>query len=329
MVVGRRGELARIGRTLEAARALTLTGLPGVGKTVLARAALAGLDAYRVDLATLRDGDLLPFTVAYTLRIPDDWARSVPDLLVEALAPHSVLLVLDNCEHLASACAELLDFLLPACPRLRIIATSRSPLGTAAAETVLEVPPLRPDDAVALFAHEARTNFTLTPDNRETVATVCRRLDHVPLAIKLAAGALGRLGGLDRLAAEVARGPVTGLHVLTGGPAAPPRHRSMWTAIGWSHELSSPRERLLWARLSVFDGPFDVSAAERVCGDDLVPDVPAVLARLAAGSLLLRDHGYRMPAMIRAYGLAMLTELGERDTMERRHRLWSGGCTGG
>ncbi|MFF8657875.1 AfsR/SARP family transcriptional regulator [Streptomyces huasconensis] len=279
--VGREALLSRTRKLLDSARLVTLTGPGGVGKTRLAlRAAAEAAWAYPhgawlADLAPLTEPRLLDRAVAEALRIPDQSLRPGTEVLVEHLRERRLLLVLDNCEHVAEAAAELLGTLLGAAPGLRVLATSRQGL-RAPGEYLLPVPPLgvprqrgaAPSltrcEAVRLLADRAEAcapHFRITAGNQEAVGRLCRRLDGIPLAIELAAVRLGTLSAeeiLDRLGDRFRLLSTTGPH----------HQRTLRGVVDWSHDLCDERERRLWAGVSVFSGGFDLAAAEAVCPDE-------------------------------------------------------------
>jgi predicted ATPase/DNA-binding CsgD family transcriptional regulator len=289
--VDRRDELAEGRRLLATARLVTLTGPGGVGKTrlagrIAARVERAFPDGVRfAHLAGLHDPALVPLAAADALGLHDHSEQPPLDTLVEQLRDRRLLLVLDNCEHLLSACAELAAALLHGTSGVRILATSRHRLALTE-EHLLDVRPLPVPDpdsdlsaaatypALALFADRAAAvapGFELTPDNRAAVARLCRRLDGLPLAIELAAVRM-RVLGVDQL---VARLDDRYRLLTTGSPAVLPRHQTLRAAVDWSHELCTEAEQLVWARASVFAGSFDLEAAEAVCADtaaDVAPD---------------------------------------------------------
>jgi predicted ATPase len=264
--VGRRLELAQVRQLLTTSRLVTLTGVGGSGKTRLAlrmatdlRRAFAD-GVWHVDLTAVRDRTLLGYAVAETLDIDDQTDRPVLDVLVGYLRDRELLLILDNCEHLLAGCAELVGVLLRATPGVRVLTTSRQPLGMLG-EQVWEVPPLPvpapgrplPADperypALALFAERAaavHSEFALSPANQALVTRICRDLDGLPLAIELAAAQLRTLS-LEQLAAGLS----DRLRLLSVRYAAPAHHQTLQAAFDWSYTLCTPAEQALWAALS-------------------------------------------------------------------------------
>ncbi|MET3985531.1 NB-ARC domain-containing protein [Streptomyces sp. PvR034] len=340
-LVGRERELDLIHALLRERRLTTLTGVGGVGKSRLALRALHALPpghrdgVWWVELSPLRDPELLTSTVAHALGLTDHSARSPDEELCAWLADKELLLVLDTAEHLVAACRHLVGELLQSAPGLTVLVTSREPLGSPG-EMLVEVRPLPaegPDsEALALFrqralaaAPESAAAFA-DPRRAAIAAEVCRRLDGIPLALELA-GARLRLWSLE----EMARRLDARFDVLSDPLSSiQPRHRTMRTAIGWSHELCAPVERLLWARLSVFAGDFDLTAARAVCSGGPLPParVERVLAALVAKSVVRRteERGsgarYRMLDTIREYGHDWLIELDEVRTLADRHAHW-------
>ncbi|WP_395109519.1 ATP-binding protein [Actinomadura sp. SCN-SB] len=340
--IGRREELAEIERLLSGSRLVTLTGVAGVGKTRTALRAASELRAafpdgvWLAELSGLEDSGLLAYAVAHALGLRDQTTRPPLDVLTGFLSGRRALLVLDTCEHLLDACALLAEVLLAACPWLRILATSRRPLNVEG-EALFTVPPLpvpgadaEPGDdpghdSVALFVERAAAvdhRFALTPSNQAAVARLCRRLEGIPLALELAAVWVSALP-VERIVDRLDRR----LELLAADGGTARRHGALRTAIGWSHELCCPRERLLWARVSVFAGAFDEAAAAAVCADDRLParSVPELLAALADRSILSREErdtgiAYRMLDTLREYGTEWLESAGERRLLQRRHR---------
>ncbi|GAA2822063.1 hypothetical protein GCM10010441_53100 [Kitasatospora paracochleata] len=339
--IGREAELRAVDGLLEESRLVTVTGPGGVGKSRLAlRAAAAAAaghadGAWLAEVGAVQDPLLLGHAVLEALRLTDHTARPPLDVLVEQLADRRLLLVLDGCEHLVEACAELVDVLLRAVPGLKVLATSRQSLRVPGEHLVLLAPlsaePAAPGteaEAVALFADRAAAvlpDFRITAANRAEVSLLCRRLDGIPLAVELAAGRLRALS-VEQITARLD----DRFRVLTGGwRTAPPRHQTLRTTIGWSHELCSMQERLIWARLSVFAGGFDLDAAEYVCaGEGLEADeVLDLVDSLVDKSVLLRDGDpsavrFRMLDTLREYGAQWLRAGGDEHRLLCRHRDW-------
>ncbi|MCX5379676.1 NB-ARC domain-containing protein [Streptomyces sp. NBC_00091] len=344
--IGREAELHSLDGLLGDRRLVTLTGVGGVGKSRLALRAAArrgrtgagGIwpdGIWWVELSPLRDPGLLTTTVAHAVGLADHSVHPLDEELCAWMADKALLLVLDTCEHLVPEVRHLAGELLQSAPGLTVLVTSRERLGSPG-ETVLEVRPLPcegPDsEALALFRARAlaaspqASAVFADPARARTAAEVCRRLDGIPLALELA-GARMRRWTLEQMAQRLG----ARFEVLRGARAVlPPRHQTMRTAIGWSHELCEPVERLLWARLSVFSGDFDVAAARAVCAGGPLPAarVERVLEGLVAKSVVRRsdERGagarYRMLDTIREFGHDWLTELGEARTVADRHAHW-------
>ncbi len=353
--VGRKRHLAQVGRLLAGNRLVTLTGAGGVGKTRLALKAAAELSemfpdgVWLADLAALPEPRLLDQLVAQALELRDLSTRCPIDVVTEFLRSKRLLLVLDNCEHVAPAVATLVDVLLKACPQLKVLTTSRHRLGLTGEHVLLvpplslppvptadphripatgsEAPPALTDyEAIELLADRAAAaapGFAITPDNQERVAQLCRRLDGIPLAIELAAVRLGALS-----VEEILERIGDSFDLLAApGMTTPRNHQTLKDVIDWSHRLCTEPERLLWERLSVFAGEFDVAAAEAVCGGSGVDrsDIVDLLAALVHKSVLLaRAHGrrtrFRLLETLRQYGRRRLGEAGMEELMRRRHR---------
>ena len=329
--VGRGRELDDLAQLLLSARLLTLTGAGGSGKTRLAEelAFRHGASFARVgwvDLAPLADPNLLTQLVATTLRVPERSGTTPLQSLVGTLCDERALIVLDNCEHLVDASAELVDALLRSCPKITILATSREALGVAS-ETAWLVPPLASAEAVQLFVERARAtlpSFCLSSANTEAVTEICRRLDGIPLAIELAAARVRVLSP-----EQIARRLDDAFRLLTtGSRTALPRHRTLRATMEWSFALLGAREQVLLRRLAVFAGSFTLDAAEAVCAgapleaEDILDGVSALVDR----SLVVMEPGdgvarYRMLETVRQYGVERLAEAGELEAMERRHAL--------
>jgi non-specific serine/threonine protein kinase len=339
--IGRGTDLALLRDVLGTSRCVTVLGPGGVGKTRLAlrtlseQAGTAKMPVCLVELSGLRDGRLLPQTLAACLGLPEQVGRTQLNTVLDRLRQRPVLLLLDTCEHLVGACAELVGTLLRETDGVRILATSREPLGVPGERTFPLAPlDVRDDggDAVSLFEQCAASvlpGFEVTEANIADAVRLCRRLDGIPLAIELAAV---RLRGvpLRRLTDRLENRFL----LLTGGRGtAMPRHRTLRAAIDWSYDLCDTRQRLLWARLSVFGDSFDLCAAEDVCGFGELEsqEVLEVLVGLVDKSLLQRvdaqkaspgDEGearYRMLDTLREYGAEKLAGSGEETAVRDRH----------
>ncbi|MFI9538091.1 protein kinase [Nocardia fusca] len=344
--VDRRSELAAVKNLLSTARLVTLTGIGGVGKTRLALQAAAAVrgdfadGVWLVELADVSEPALMVNAVATTLGLRDDPARSLSAVVRDFLVSRVSLLVLDNCEHLVEAVAELVDSWLQHCPDLRILVTTRETLGSAG-EAILQVPPLAvPEpgqepsprglaryDALTLFADRATAampGLQFSDDDKVSVARICARLDGLPLAIELAAARIRTMSPeqilqhLDDRYALLTRGSRT----------APRRQQTLRWCIDWSYELCTPAEQRLWARLSIFAGGFELDAAEQVCGADSAAGcLLDVLSSLVDKSILIRDESrgvvrLRLLETVREYGRHRLRESGEEQLLRRRHRDW-------
>ncbi|MDX3374157.1 NB-ARC domain-containing protein [Streptomyces sp. ME02-6991-2A] len=341
--VGRRAELARLETALVTRRMTTLIGPGGVGKTRLAvRAARAAADRYPdgawwADLSPLYDDALLLPTVSDAVGLADHTLRMPVEALCEWLSDKRLLLVLDSAEHLRAPCSHLLAELLTTSPGLTVLVTSRQPLGTRG-EYAVRIQPLPVDgapDALQLFEDRLRASDPHAgldaPGDRAAAADICRRLEGIPLAIELAAAGIGR-HTVAQLATRIGTrfdAPVDAedltasrLDLLADDSLWPRRHRTLRTTIGWSHELCTPLERLLWARLTLLRTDFDEETAREVCtGGPLTPqEVDRALQGLVAQSVVQRDGTrYRMLDTLREYGRMWLAELGEERAAADRH----------
>jgi predicted ATPase len=291
-----------------------------------------------VELARLKDPTLRPAVVIGALRLREMPGRTLLDTLIEHLRTRRVLVVLDNCEHLLAACAELADALLRACPSLTVMATSRAPLGVPG-EITWRVPSmslpaeprresieaLRQSDAVSLFIHRAtqvRPDFVITAVNAPAVAQICHDLDGIPLAIELAAARIRML-----TPEQISRALGDRFHLLTGGArTVMPRHQTLAASIDWSYELLSDGERTLLRRLSVFAGGWTLDAAEQICPGAQInrDEVLDLLTGLVDKSLVTTDERgsetrYRLLETLRHYVTARLTDDDEIDDLRDRH----------
>src|SRR5271165_7603870 len=330
--VGRDAQLTQLRAMLAENRVVTLTGAGGVGKTRLAIQVAAqmtgefGDGVWYVDLAPITDPELVPLTVARALGLPDQPGRSTMDTLTRFIADKQMLVVLDNCEHLLDASAELVVTLLSGAARLTVLATSREAIGVAG-EVSWRVPSLSlADEAIALFtdrARHARPDFTLTHDNAATVGEICARLDGVPLAIELAAARVRALSLTEILDSLHDR-----FRLLTGGArTAVRRQQTLRASVDWSHALLTEPERTLLRRLAVFLGGFDLDAAQVVAGGAELERYQVLdqLTLLVDKSLVVADDTggrtrFRLLDTVRQYALEKLGESGEADAVRTRHR---------
>lgn len=339
--VGRQRELERLAELLETRPLITLTGPGGAGKTRMAREigekALASYcdGVWFVDLAAVPDGGEVPYRIAQTLGVAEQFDVPILEVVGGYLHHRSLLLILDNCEHLVDDLGEYVATLLANCPLLTILATSRERLGVGG-ETTWTVPPLGfPEpgsvavspgehEAVDLFVERARLvdpGFELTAEIGPLVAGICRRLDGLPLAIELAAARVGMLSLADieeRLAAD--------LSLLSRRSRFQPiRHATLTAAVRWSYELLDDEERTLFCRLSVFTGRFRLADAEVVCSDERLPGARVfdALARLVEKSLVVAHTGersgtrYSMLGTLRVF--AATVAAGEAEAIAERH----------
>ncbi|CAM5380901.1 hypothetical protein GCM10010329_14030 [Streptomyces spiroverticillatus] len=344
--VGRRADLARVAHSLRTSRLVTLTGPAGVGKTRLAlRAAQQAQQApqaqhtphtqtpqpaypdgvWWADLSPLRDDSLLVATVSDAVDFADHTLRMPAEALCEWLEHKKILLVLDCCERLTGPVAHLIGELLTTVPRLTVLATSRQALGSRG-ETVLDVPPLPltgPDCAADLFRERARSAVPGVTMDDTAVEAICAHLEGIPLALELACAQLTEGKDVREVAQRLTTRAGARLDVLAQEGVWPQRHRALRTAIGWSHELCTPLERLLWARLSVFRGNFTEEAAAEVCAGGPLDAVTVghALRGLVRKSVVRERHDgtFRMLDTLREYGAMWLRELGETPRVADRH----------
>jgi predicted ATPase/class 3 adenylate cyclase/Tfp pilus assembly protein PilF len=345
--IGREREIAEVKRLLTTTCLLTLTGTGGSGKTRLALQVAADvLEGYTdgvwlAELAALSDPAPVPQTVAAALGVREVPGRPMLETLLHYLQRKKLLLVLDNCEHLVAACAQLAGELLRTCQGLRILATSREALNIQG-EIAWRVPSLSlPDrrqlpsleqltqfEAVRLFverAAAAKPTFALTLENAAPVAAVVQRLDGIPLAIELAAARVPALS-VDQIAARLD----DRFRLLTrGSRASLPRQQTLRAALDWSYQLLTEREQRLLRRFSVFAGGWTLEAAETVCGGDGIEEfeVLDLLTQLVFKSLVVTDEHnggvrYRFLETVRQYGLEKLEEFEETEAIRKRHRDW-------
>jgi predicted ATPase len=340
---GRECEIREITTLLESHRLVTLVGAGGVGKTRCAlQVGAEALDAFAdgvwfVDLAPLTDPSSVPNAMVAVFEIQESLKRPMLDTLVAHLKSKNLLIVLDNCEHVVGEASKAAAAILRAAPRVSVVATSREHLGVPGEAnyrvpslSVPETPYLAAKDAlaygaIALFEARARavnSRFEITDDNAPVVADVCRRLDGIPLAIELAAARVKVL-----TPKQLAQKLDERFRLLTGGDrTALPRHQTMRAAIGWSYNLLSESEQLLFRSLSIFAGSFSLEAASAVCASGSIEEFEVIdlLSSLVDKSLANVEHAvdearYRMFESTRQYAREKLIELGELDDLSTRH----------
>lgn len=356
--VGRGGEIEQVKSLLGTSRLVTLTGAGGVGKTRLALAVASDmLDKFKdglwlVELAPLGDPALIPGAIASIFGVHADQNRSLRTALLDYLLEKQLLLILDNCEHLIEASAEVTDTILRTCPKIRLLVSSREALGIEGEVPFLvpslsfpdpgilpEIESLENYEAIQLFLARARLvlpRFTVTEANASSLAQLCHRLDGIPLALELAAARLQVLS-LEQIVARLD----DSFRLLTGGSRrALPRHQTLHALIGWSYDLLNEAERTLFRRLSVFAGGWSLEAADAVCTDENLPiSPPAERRALGISSTEILDllgglvnkslvtverlgdtvRSYRMLETIRQYAQEKLVEAGEAERFRDRH----------
>jgi predicted ATPase/serine/threonine protein kinase/Tfp pilus assembly protein PilF len=345
--VGRRDEMEDVSRLLEQRRLVTLTGAGGCGKSRLAiqiaRNVLESVPdgVWLAELASLADPGLLPQRIAGAAGIREEPDRPLIETLRSSFADRTILIVLDNCEHMIPACASVAATLLEAAPGLRLLATSRESLGMDG-EVVFRVPPLAvPDPSRGLARHElgrfesvrlfaerataAKAAFALNDENAAAVAQICARLDGIPLAIELAAARIKVLP-----ISQILRRLEDRFRLLTAGGDALPHHQTLRATVDWSYDLLSERERTLFDRLSCFAGGVSLEAVESICtGEGMNAEgILDLLANLADKSLVLPETGvgdsarYHLLETLRAYGAERLDQAGDGEAVSERHALY-------
>lgn len=340
--IGRERDVLRIKQRLAEHRLVTLTGVGGIGKTRLSQQVASMLlenypdGVWLVELASLSEPALVPETVAgiFGIRLQSD--RPLIEVLLHVLRSKMTLLILDNCEHLLDACAQLSDKLLKNCPNLKILATGREALGIVG-EALYQVPSLRTPDveridsleklgnyeALRLFKERAqlvRMDFALTLENIPSIVRICARLDGIPLAIELAAARVQTLS-LAQIAAQLD----SCFQLLTiKNSTGVPKHHSLQASMDWSWNLLTNAERIVLRRLSVFAGGFTFEAASRVCARNDI-QVPTIMMQLVTKSLIVQDHAstleqrYYLLETIRQYAHERLVEVGEGARIRTLH----------
>lgn len=343
-LIGRESELTEVKELMATTSLLTLVGVGGMGKTRFSLEVAAALvdhftaGVWFVELAPVADPALVPRTVAEVLGVNEEPGRPLLDTLLQFLRGRQILLVLDNCEHLIEACARFAEVALRLCREVRILASSREPLGIAG-ELIWRVPSLPTPDpgadessehllqyaSVRLFVARAAfglRSFRLTADNSPAVARICRQLDGIPLALELAAARVKAIR-VEQISERLGNR----FQLLTGGSrTALPRHQTLHSTIDWSYDLLSDRERILFRRLTVFAGGWTLQAAEDICGGQGIEssDVLDLLTHLVDKSLVVPDENadeprYRMLETIRQYSREKLVEANEVEQISDRH----------
>jgi predicted ATPase/class 3 adenylate cyclase len=342
--VGRDQELAEVEKLIRGARLVTLTGVGGAGKTRLSLQVAAGLSAeyadgvWFVELAAVTDPDMVAAQAADSLGVQEHPGQPIMETLLTHLSAKASLLVIDNCEHVISSAADLAEAILQRSPDTRIIATSRELLGVggevaygmrsmALPRDVAGIGPveLARYDAVQLFlerAAAAKPDFYITSDNAPALAEICSRLDGMPLAIELAAARLRSF-----TPQQIADYLDQRFRILTGGArTALPRQQTLAAAIDWSYRLLDEREQLLFERLSMFQGGFDLEGAQYVCSGegldefDVFELVPTLVDKSLVNADVGGDHArYRLLETIRQFARDKLDEAGATDAVRRRH----------
>jgi predicted ATPase/DNA-binding XRE family transcriptional regulator len=344
--IGREKEQWEVIQLITKYRLVTLTGSGGVGKTRLSiKVGEQVMGAYAdgvwiAEFAPILDPSLVPRTTAIAIGLRDEPQRPIVDMLCDFLLEKQMLIVLDNCEHLLEACAQIVDTLLQHCPGLKILATSREPLGILG-EAVYRVPSLglpdlqqllekfRDNESIRLFEERAQLiqfDFSLTLENAASVAHICQRLDGIPLAIELAAARVGTLS-----TEQIEEGLQGSLGLLTtGNRTALPRHQTLRRAIDWSYDLLSPSEQALFRRLFVFVNGWTLEAAARICiGEDLERhEILNLLTQLLMKSLIVMEQTqgqetrYRMLETIHQYAHEKLHSTSEETITRQQHLMY-------
>jgi predicted ATPase len=342
--IGREHEIAAVRKLLDTHRLVTLTGIGGCGKTRLALQVGAEIvehypdGVFFVELGPLSDPELVPPAIGDAVGLPSGPLGAGPGVsadeqLLGYLSQRTCLIIVDNCEHLLDASAEIVDRVQRRCPRVTILATSREVLGVEGEQAYgvpsLEVPPEDAVDseAVSLFltrAQTARPQFEITAENNAMIAEICRRLDGIPLAIEFAAARVTHLSPK-----QIAQKLDDRFRLLTGGRRNVQRQQTLQAALDWSYDLLTEPERVLLRRLAVFPADFGLEAAEGICAEGEL-DASAVtdlLGSLVAKSLVLAEPvgdevRYRLLETVRAYASERLTHADEAERLRDAHRDW-------
>lgn len=340
--IGRDKEIASVKEKVRNSRLLTITGTGGSGKTRLALQAVADLiDEYDngvwiADLAPLSDANLIPQVILQALAVKEELQSSAEDTLLRHLQDKQAILILDNCEHVIESAAMFAEKILKKCSNVRIVATSREelkclgevihnlmPLSTPNPEKVVSPEELVQFEAVRLFIERAlavERNFRVTESNASAVANICYKLDGIPLAIELAASRVKSLS-VEKIALRLD----DRFRLLSGGRrTALPRQQTLKALIDWSHDLLNVNEKILWRRISVFSGGFELEAAERICTTDKIAEseIFDLIVSLVEKSIVIHDvytEHYRLLESIKYFGQEKLTEAGELEIVSDKH----------
>ncbi len=327
-LIGREGDADDVDELVRSHRLVTLLGSGGVGKTRLALQVGANLGAefsdgvWLVELAPIEDATLIFDEIRRAMRIPDDGQGE--RTLIDAVHEDNVLVILDNCEHILDGVAEAVDLLLRECPGIRILATSREPIGTPG-EARWRVPSLPTADAVDLMIERARLvapELDVSEEERLVLNRVCRRLDGIPLAVELVAGRLGTIP-IEEIESRL----LDRLRLLsTGSRGYVPRHKTLHAALDWSYQLLTADEQTLLTRLAIFPGPLELAAAEAVCSDGALDeyDVMDLLESLHMKSLISMDWSRKPPMATRSeivsqFADALLDQTSDRERLAAKH----------
>ena len=342
--VGRDQELAEVEKLIRGARLVTITGVGGAGKTRLALQTAASFGdefpdgIWLVELAAITDPSIVPSATASALNVGEQAGRSIVESLIDYLSARTALIIIDNCEHVITEAADLVDAILKGAPDCTVVTTSRELLGVGGevafgmrsmslpeSDDQVDVAELGRYDAVRLFMERAAASqpgLRIGSDNAAAVSEICRRLDGMPLAVELAAARLRSFSPQ-----QIAEHLDQRFRLLTGGSrTALPRQQTLSAAIDWSYQLLEPIERLLFEKLSVFQGGFTLAAAEQVCVDQSLDgfDVLELIPSLVDKSLVAAEtHGhevrYRMLETIRQFARDLLDKSGDADEVRRTH----------
>ncbi len=340
--IGREAEMKEVRKLLSKTRLLTILGFGGGGKTRLAMHTGAEMidefsnGVWVTELAQVTDPAFIHLAILNSLGVKEEQGRSAEETLLNYLRDKELLLILDNCEHLISDSAVLVELLLVSCPKLKVITTSREALNCSGEQTFslpsLSCPDISADntpeklsqyESVRLFIERAlsvNNNFRVTNDNAPALAEICSRLDGIPLAIELAA-ARTKVLSVDKIYARLD----DRFNLLSGGKrTAMPRQQTLKALIDWSYDLLSEKERILWSRLSVFNGGWTMETAEEICSDEQITagEILDLLSQLTEKSIIFYDNEnerYRILETIKQYGISKLTEAGAEDAIYSKH----------